>query len=186
MTDSPITVAGIVIPTNDPKFLVILAIHIIAGLVCCVAGATAVLSRKARGNHTRAGLLYYRSLLVVFATMSALAAMRWAHDYPLFILGFLSLSAAATGRRFVNHRSSWRIRGHTIAMGTSYVLLLVAFYVDNGRNLPFWRNLPHVTYWSLPLLLGAALIIRAVTCHPLAVTEHKAARVEPTGAVRRK
>lgn len=173
MVDNPITVAGIVIPTNDPKFLAILAIHIPAGLVCVVAGATAMLSRKARGNHTRAGTLYYRSLIVVFATMSALAAMRWVEDYHLFIFGFLSFSAAVTGRRFVSGRGAWRVRAHIIGMGTSYVLLLVAFYVDNGPNLPLWRSLPSPAYWGLPILLGAPLIIRAVTSHPLARAERR-------------
>jgi hypothetical protein len=176
MTDGPIAIAGIVIPTNDPKFLAIVAVHILAGVVCVVAGASAMLSRKARGNHTRAGLLYYRSLVIVFATMSALAAMRWADDYHLFVLGFLSLSAAVVARRFVNHRSLWRIRGHIMAMGVSYVLLLVAFYVDNGRNLPLWRNLPPITYWALPVLLGGGLIVRTIARHPLAVAERKPAR----------
>ena len=27
-------------------------------------------------------------------------------------------------------------------MGASYILLLTAFYVDNGKNLPLWRELP--------------------------------------------
>lgn len=173
MVDNPITVAGIVIPTSDPKFLVILVIHVAAGLLCVVAGAIAMLSRKARGNHTRAGNLYYRSLMVLFATMSALAAMRWAQDYHLFILGFLSFSAAAAGRRFVKHRGPWRVRAHVIGMGTSYVLLLVAFYVDNGPNLPLWRSLPSVAYWGLPLLLGGPLVTRAVMWHPLALAERK-------------
>lgn len=173
MVDNPISVAGILIPTNDPKFLAILAIHIPAGLLCVVAGATAMLSRKARGNHTRAGTLYYRSLMVVFATMSALAALRWAQDYHLFILGFLSFAAAVAGRQFVNRRGRWRVRAHIIGMGTSYVLLLVAFYVDNGPNLPVWRSLPSVAYWGLPLLLGAPLIVRAVISHPLARAERR-------------
>lgn len=176
MVDQPITVAGIIVPTTDPKFLAILAIHILAGLACVIAGALAMFSRKARGNHTRAGLFYYRSLVIVFLTMSLLAATRWSDDYHLFILGFLSFGAAAVGRRFVGSRSRWRIRAHIIGMATSYVVLLIAFYVDNGRNLPFWRNLPHIAYWSVPLLLGAPLIIRTVARHPLALAERSLAR----------
>jgi hypothetical protein len=52
-------------------------------------------------------------------------------------------------------------------MGTSYVLLLVAFYVDNGTQLPIWKDLPHFTYWLLPIAAGAPLIARAVLRHPL-------------------
>lgn len=179
MTGHPISVGGIVVPTNDSTFLVVVSVHVVAGLVCVVAGALAMLSRKGRGNHTRAGLLYYRSLTVVFATMSVLAAMRWAHDHYLFILGLLSFSAAAVGRCFVNHRGAWRLRAHIVGMGASYVLLLIAFYVDNGPSLPLWRNLPHVAYWSLPLLVGAPLIVRAVMSHPLARTERKSAWLKP-------
>ena len=39
---------------------------------------------------------------------------------------------------------------HITGMGTSYVLLLTAFYVDNGKNLPLWRDLR-----SDRLLVGA-------------------------------
>ena len=53
-------------------------------------------------------------------------------------------------------------------MGLSYVLLLIAFYVDNGKQLPLWKDLPHFTYWLLPLAAGVPLIIRALLRHPLA------------------
>jgi hypothetical protein len=52
-------------------------------------------------------------------------------------------------------------------MGTSYVLLLIAFYVDNGKNLPLWRELPPIAYWLLPAALGIPLIVRALLWHPL-------------------
>jgi hypothetical protein len=35
-----------------------------------------------------------------------------------------------------------------------------------GVQLPIWKNLPHVTYWLLPLAVGLPLIIRALTSHP--------------------
>jgi len=171
MIDDTITIAGIVVPTDDPRFLAVLAIHVPAGLVCVIAGAIAMFSRKKRGNHTRAGLVYYRSLMVVFATMTALAAMRWAHAYHLFALGLLSFAAAIIGRRRINGSTNWRVRAHVIGMGASYVVLLIAFYVDNGRNLPLWKNLPAVSYWALPLAIGVPLIARAVRRHPLARSE---------------
>jgi hypothetical protein len=45
--------------------------------------------------------------------------------------------------------------------------MLVAFHVDNGPNLPLWRDLPHFTYWALPLAGGLPLIIRTLMRHPL-------------------
>ena len=166
--DQSITIAGILIPTRDPLFLTILAIHVPAGLTSVIAGAVAMFSRKGRGKHSRAGLIYYRALLVVFLTMTALAAMRWAHDYHLFILGSLSFVAAFGGHRCLQRHDTWRIRGHIIGLGASYVLLLIAFYVDNGPNLPLWKDLPAVTYWLLPLLVGVPIITWAVLRHPLA------------------
>ena len=47
-------------------------------------------------------------------------------------------------------------------MGLSYILMLVAFYVDNGKQLPLWKDLPHFTYWLIPMAVGIPLIIRAL------------------------
>lgn len=165
--DHPITIAGIVIPRSDPLFLSVLAVHVPAGLTCVVAGAVAMLSRKGRGKHTRAGLVYYRAITVVFLTMAALAAMRWSHDYHLFILGCLSFAAAFTGHRLFHRAGMWPIRGHIMGLGSSYIFLLVAFYVDNGPNLPLWRDLPRIAYWLLPTLTGVPIIAWAVFRHPL-------------------
>jgi hypothetical protein len=48
-------------------------------------------------------------------------------------------------------------------MGLSYVLMLTAFYVDNGKNLPVWRDLPYLAYWVLPGAVGIPLIVNALT-----------------------
>jgi hypothetical protein len=46
-------------------------------------------------------------------------------------------------------------------MSASYILLLTAFYVDNGQHLPGWKSLPHLTYWLLPSAIGLPLVARA-------------------------
>jgi hypothetical protein len=53
-------------------------------------------------------------------------------------------------------------------MGLSYILMLTAFYVDNGKNLPLWKELPQITFWLLPAGLGIPLILYALVKHPLA------------------
>ena len=55
-----------------------------------------------------------------------------------------------------------RIDFHIVGMGASYIALLTAFYVDNGKNLPIWKDLPHVAYWTLPSAVGVPLILRAL------------------------
>jgi hypothetical protein len=52
-------------------------------------------------------------------------------------------------------------------MGVSYIVLLPAFYVDNGKSLPLWRDLPTIAYWLLPGAVGAPLLLNALFRHPL-------------------
>ena len=88
-------------------------------------------------------------------------------DYPLFLLGALSFAAASLGRTAVRRRWHNWVRLHIGGMGFSYVLLLTAFYVDNGANLPLWKDLPPVAYWVVPGAVGVPLIVRALFYHPL-------------------
>ncbi len=66
-----------------------------------------------------------------------------------------------------SRRRNW-VSLHITGMGASYVLLLTAFYVDNGKSLPLWQDLPAIAYWVLPASVGVPLIIRALLRHPLA------------------
>jgi hypothetical protein len=120
----------------------------------------------------------------VFVTMSALSFMRWTADYHLFILGALSFTAANLGRAAA--RRHWRRwpRLHLTGMGASYILMLTAFYVDNGPNLPLRRQLPNLAFWILPGLIGAPLILRALYRHPvvLALDPSRAETVESGNA----
>jgi hypothetical protein len=47
-------------------------------------------------------------------------------------------------------------------MGTAYVAMLTAFYVDNGPHLPLWDHLPTLAFWLLPTAIGAPIIARAI------------------------
>jgi hypothetical protein len=53
-------------------------------------------------------------------------------------------------------------------MGLSYILMLVAFYVDNGKQLPLWKDLPHFMYWLIPMVVGIPFVVRALLWPPLA------------------
>jgi hypothetical protein len=168
MTDHAINVAGIGIPSSDPIFLVVVGVHVLLGLVCTITGAGAMLSVKRIGLHPSFGSIYFWCLGGVFVTAAALAAVRWAEDYPLFILGALAFSAAFVGRMARRSRWSNWVRVHISGMGSSYILLLTAFYVDNGKSLPLWKTLPMIAYWLLPAAIGTPLIVRALFWHPLA------------------
>jgi hypothetical protein len=167
MIGNPTTIAGIPLPSDAPLFLAFVALHIAAGLTAVIAGAVAMLSRKRPGRHPQAGTVYYSALTVVFVTMSALAISRLSEDYHLFILGLLSFVAATIGR--AARRQLWPSwpRIHMTGMAVSYILLITAFYVDNGPNLPLWRELPPLAFWILPTLIGAPILINALLRHPL-------------------
>jgi uncharacterized membrane protein len=148
----------------------IVVVHVLFGLACTITGSIAMLSQKRTGRHPLFGTIYYWCLLGVFVTASALAAVRWAEDYHLFILGTLAFAAASLGRMARRRRWNQWFKLHIIGMGTSYILLLTAFYADNGKNLPLWRDLPPITYWLVAAVVGIPLIIRALLWHPLART----------------
>jgi len=105
----------------QPGVLTVVGVHILLGLACTVTGAAAMLSQKRRGRHPRYGTIYYWCLAGVFLTAASLAAVRWAEDYHLFILGALSMAAAYLGRGARRYRwRSW-VRLHITGMGASYV-----------------------------------------------------------------
>jgi hypothetical protein len=93
----------------------------------------------------------------VVASAAWLAALRWPQDAYLLVLGPLAVAAATLGRTARRRRWGWRrwrwIGLHLVGM-SAYILLLTAFYVDNGKHLPLWRSLPHLTYWLLPSPIG--------------------------------
>jgi uncharacterized membrane protein len=171
MPNETTIVFGVPVPSADPVFIAVVRFHILVGIACVVAGASAMFSNKGRGRHSTLGTVYFWCLAVVFGTAMGLSVVRWAHNYHLFILGTLSLVAATVARTALRQR--WRnwIRLHITGMGFSYILMLTAFYVDNGKNLPVWRELPQIAFWLLPAGLGMPLLIRALLKHPLARRE---------------
>lgn len=101
---NPTEIEGFEIPYDGPMFLTVLAIHVLAGLTCVVSGIFAMLSRKQRGTHSRAGKVYYWGLWVVFLTATLIATARWPEDHHLFFLGLVSFAAAFLGRRALRKR----------------------------------------------------------------------------------
>ena len=103
--------------------------------------------------------MYFWALGAVSVTMGALAVARWPDDNRLAILGILAFVSAFVGRRA--RRLQWPRWPlvHIPLMGASYVLMLTAFYVDNGPHLPGWRLLPIVLYWTLPAAIGVPVIV---------------------------
>ena len=125
-------ILGVEVGSTAPVFLAVLAVHVLAGLTAVITGAAA-----------------------------ALAAMRWAQDWYLFVLGAAAFTAATAGylhRRY--HRPG--DTGHIAGMGIAYTAMLTAFYVDNGPHLPLLDRLPVLAFWLLPAAIAAPVITRAI------------------------
>jgi hypothetical protein len=168
---------GIPIPSTDPVFLGIVGVHVLFGLAAVIAGAMAMFARKGRGRHSNFGTIYFWCLFGVFVTMSALSFMRWVEDCHLFILGTLAFASACFGRTAARRRWRQWPRLHLTSMGASYIVMLTAFYVDNGKNLPLWKELPQIVFWILPAAIGMPLILHALLRHPLVVAFDRARAV---------
>ena len=162
-------ILGIQVPSTDPVFLWIVGFHILVGISTVIVGAFAILSRKGRGRHSNFGTTYFWLLAVLAGSAAILSAMRWEHNYHLFILGLRAFVAAFLGRRAAQHRWRQWPRLHLSGMGASYILMLTAFLVDNGQFLPGWRELPHLALWFVPSVLGLPFLINALIRHPLVV-----------------
>ena len=156
MDTGPTIVGGIAIPSSDPVFLaVVIALHIPLGITCVVTGGVAMLSTKGRGRHSRFGTIYFWCLLALFGSATFLSIMRWSDNYHLFILGAVTFGCAWFGHSALRRRWLQWVRLHITGMGLSYVVMLVAFYVDNGKQLPIWKDLPPFTYWLVPVAIAA-------------------------------
>jgi len=158
---------GIPIPSTDKVFLTFVVIHILISLGSVVSGAGAMLSNKLTRRHSFFGKSYLTTMLLSFGTVIILSIMRWPHNIHLLLIGFFAAFFSYMGYRLSkSKRKNWT-RLHTILMGLSYIFLLTGFYVDNGKNLPFWNQFSPVFFWVFPACFGAPIIVWALLRHPL-------------------
>jgi hypothetical protein len=171
--DGSTTIAGIVIPSTSPWFLAIVGVHIVLGLSCVVSGAAAMLMTKRRGRHSTSGTIYFWCLSASLISTTVLSLARWAEDKELFFLGVLSFAAAFIGRRSARRGGAGWASIHVAGMGLSYIVLLTAFYVDNGKSLPVWRDLSPIVYWIAPAIAGLPLMLWALLRHPVVLASRR-------------
>jgi uncharacterized membrane protein len=133
----------------------LLVLHVPAGIAAVVSGAAAMFARKGSGAHRRRGLIYVGALAVVCLSGAGLAITRWPRFPHLLALALVAAALAGAGYAA---RSRPSPRMHLLGMSSSYVVMLTAFYVDNGPKLPLWRLLPPAAFWVLPSLIALPLV----------------------------
>ncbi|MFC4951002.1 DUF2306 domain-containing protein [Pseudonocardia sp. GCM10023141] len=142
-----------------------IAVHVGCGGIAVACGAAAMLTRKGSHRHRRFGRVYLAALTGLGLTAPILAAVDWAHRWHLAVLGTLALGSAATGFAAIRLLRPARVAVHITGMSTAYIVMLTAFYVDNGPRLPLWNQLPVLVLWLLPAAVGAPVLIRALRRH---------------------
>ena len=165
-------ILGIPVPSSDPVFLTFVVIHILIALTCVGSGLLAMLTQKTKPKHPNFGKIYYWSMVSAFVSVIILSVMRWPHNIHLLSIGTLAVIFTLAGRWIAQRKRSNWTRLHTICMGASYILLLTGFYVDNGKNLPFWRMFPQWFFWVFPTAIGIPVILYALNRHPLNQTRN--------------
>jgi hypothetical protein len=168
MRDGVTDLFGIEIPSTSPVFLIVVGAHVLIGLAAVVFGAIAIFSKKQRGRHPRFGICYYWAIIGTTVTAALLTAVRFAENVDVMTLGLLCLGAVWFGRTALRRRWPHWARLHLTGMGLSYILLLTAFYVENGADLPLWNRLPTIAYWLIPGAVGIPIIVFALMFHPVA------------------
>ncbi len=155
-----------------PVFLAFLIPHILAGLTATVSGAVVMFSPKGTRRHVRTGIAYYWALSALTVTAAGLTTIHPARDFPLLLLGLLALALASAGRLARRHPRArpWRAwpghAPHLLAMAGSYTVMLTAFLVDNGPNIPVAGRLPAIVFALLPWVVAAPLAARSLRRRP--------------------
>ena len=154
------------------SFFLPLIVHALAGLTTVITGIVAFSMPKRRGRHPRWGGRYLWAYTVVFLTATILSGERWSTDAYLFfiaLVGYVFALGGYVARRF--RREPWLMRllgknwviAHSIGTIGSYIVLLTGFYVDNAHLIPLLNQLPPLTFWVLPTVIGIPFIVRSIS-----------------------
>ena len=154
------------IPSDNNLLLIILGIHIASGLTCVISGLVAMLSNKVKKVHPAAGRIYYWGMVFVFITVILILIMKPPINIPILILDFFTFLFTYLGKRLARLNNPSRTRLHIICMGLSYILLLTGFYVDDGKNLPFWNQFSQLFFWLFPSVIGIPIILYTLLRYP--------------------
>jgi hypothetical protein len=165
--DAQTVLFGIPVPSTDKTFLFVVVVHISISLACVISGLFAMLTVKGSSRHNRSGQLYFWTMLSAFITVVVLSIMSWPRNTHLLIIGTLAATVTYIGYRLAKLKPKGWTRLHTICMGSSYILLLTGFYVDNGKNLPFWNHFPQIFFYLFPAVIGIPIITYTLLKHPL-------------------
>ena len=154
------------------SFFLPLVVHALAGLMTGVTGIMAFRAPKRPGRHHRWGTGYVWAYTVVFLTATMLSVQRWEADAYLFFLAVIGYGLALCGFGARRFRQAPRVRYmlgkqwvvvHIVGMIGSYIVLWTAFFVDNAHRIPGLNQLPSLTFWVLPTVIGIPFTVLSIS-----------------------
>jgi len=154
------------------SFFLPLIVHVWAGLATVIIGIVAFRAPKRWGRHPRWGVRYLWAYTLVFLTATLLSGERWSADAYLFFIALVGYGLALGGygaRRFRQKPWMMRVLGknwvivHIVGTIGSYIVLLTGFYVDNAHLIPLLNQLPSLTFWVLPTVIGIPFVVLSLS-----------------------
>lgn len=136
----------------------LLLAHIALGAGALLLGLAAMIARKRRGLHTKAGEVYHWVVLGVCVSAGALAILDWSRIWWFLPIAAGSYAFALAG--YVAAKRRWKgwLRTHLAGQGGSYIAMLTALLVVNWENLTGTRGVLSPWAWALPTVVGAPII----------------------------
>jgi multisubunit Na+/H+ antiporter MnhF subunit len=154
------------------SFFLPLLVHVLAGLTTVITGIVTFSMPKRRGRHPPWGERYLWAYTLVFLTATLLSGERWSADAYLFFIALVGYGLALCGygaRRFRQKPWMMRVLGknwvivHIVGTIGSYIVLLTGFYVDNAHLIPLLNQLPSLTFWVLPTVIGIPFVVLSLS-----------------------
>lgn len=141
-----------------PVFKVLLIAHIAFGFLALVLGPVAMFSLKIRGIHTRAGELYYWTVLGVCLSASLMAVLDWGRLWWFLPIAVGSYAFALVG--YLSAKVRWRnwLEAHVSGQGGSYIAMTTALLVVNWQNVFGSSGVSSPWAWALPTVVGSPII----------------------------
>ncbi|QOS97727.1 DUF2306 domain-containing protein [Brevibacterium sp. JNUCC-42] len=139
-------------------FQMIIALHIVAGIVCLITGLLAIMMRKKRDPHTIYGEIYHGSYAVIFLTSIVTAIWHWEQSAYLFFIALFSYGLALYGYLARKRRWTEWLGKHINGMLGSYIGVITAVLVVNQTKIPVLNQWPSLLVWLLPTIIGSPLI----------------------------
>jgi uncharacterized membrane protein len=141
----------------------LLGIHIAAGALAMVLGATALVARKGGNIHRRSGMLFVYAMVVMGATASILEFFRSAAATNV-VAALMSIYFVGTGMTTVRPPSRWTRVINAAALTVAVGLAFVSFVGGvKGVNNPGFSSggVPFRTIGMMSFVLGTVLILAA-------------------------